>query len=75
MSFQCVGPRGPSGNPHTESPPAHGGGRGTTASNNHPGPDTEGTEKGWQTQQFPHPQHLPGKREAEYGAGPCWAVL
>lgn len=35
------------------------------------GPDPEGTERGWQTQQFPHPQHLPENREAEHGAGSC----
>lgn len=37
MLFQTVGPTGPSGKPHTRSPPAHGGGTGTTASSDHPG--------------------------------------
>lgn len=39
------------------------------------GPDTEGTERGWQTQQFHHSQHLLAKRETENGAGSCRRVL
>lgn len=78
MSFQCAGPTGPSGNPHIGSLPAHGGGTGTSASNNHPGARYRRYKKGMANSTVsppPPPQHLPEERETEHGAGSCRGVL